>query len=146
VIFRQCLEAFDYGFSDLFRPAISGEFSTSEYSGEFVWLDEAPQVGHIRNFLQKTTSTTAHDEAPSSSWRTRRGASHATQSPAISITVDERFVLEINKIHHAYIGSYALLEVSVFRTSACFLSKCSFEFRHESAGDVEERDQEKKMI
>jgi hypothetical protein len=145
VIRRQIPQALDNAFSELFRLLISAVLSACKYS-RVVFLYAPQEVGRIRTFLQKTTSTTtAHGEAVSSSWRTRCGASRATQFPAVCTTVDESVVLGINKPRHAFILSYALLEVCVFCTRACFVSKCSFEFRHEATGEVEDRGQEKKM-
>jgi hypothetical protein len=131
------------------RPAISGDFSVFEYSSK-VWLLETSQVGRIRTFLGKTTST-AHCEAESSS----RCSASATvtptlQFPIIASAVHEKILLDLTKIlRNDWVCVYALrcavLELGVFFTRACHLSQLSSEFRHEPTGEVEEQGQEKKM-
>jgi hypothetical protein len=65
-------------------------------------------------------------------------------------TVHDSYILDINEPSKVWICSYALiyavLEVCVFATCACFLTKRSFDFRHEPAGEVEDRgEKENKM-
>jgi hypothetical protein len=149
VMRKSIVQALGHSFKDRYSLGISGVSSALEYSS-FCFLYTPQEVGRIRTFLQKTTSTTtAHGEAPSSSWRTRWGASFATQF-AFASTVHDRYILRINESRKVWICSYALhyaaLEVCVFATSACFVSKRSFEFRHETTGKAEDRGQEEKKM
>jgi hypothetical protein len=145
---KSIVQALRHNFKDQYSLDISGVSSALEYSS--VCFLYTPQVGRMRTFLQTTPATaTAHGEAPSSSGRTIWGATAAAQLPFAS-TVHDSYILDINEPSKVWICSYALiyavLEVCVFATGACFLTKRSFDFRHEPAGEAEGRGQEENKM
>jgi hypothetical protein len=142
----RAVQARRHSFKDQYCLGISGVSSLFEYSS--VCFMSTPQAGRIHTILQSTRlhGATAQSEAPSSSMR-RSGANIAI-FPFTS-TVHDSYILDINEPRKVWICSYALcyagLEVCVFVTSACLLTKRPFDFRHETTGEVEERGQENKM-
>jgi hypothetical protein len=144
---KSIVQARRHSFKNQYSLGISGVSSAFEYSS--VCFLYTPQVGRIRAFFQLTPpGATAHNEAPVSPEHCGLGANMAVQSPFAS-SVYDRYILDINEPRKVWICSYALhyalLEVCVFVTSACLLTKRSSDFRPEPAGDVEDRGQENKM-
>jgi hypothetical protein len=140
---KSVVQARRHNFKDQHRLDISGVSSALAFEYSSVCFLYTPQVVRIRTFLQSTPATaSAHNEAklsshPNSSW----GANSAAQSPFAS-SVHDRYILRINESRKVWICSYALhyalLEVCVFVASACLLTKRSFDFCSEPAGEVED--------
>jgi hypothetical protein len=150
---KSIVQARRHSSEDRYRLDISSVSSglALEYSSVCgCFLLYTPQVGRIRTFLQTTPATagSAYIEAPMSSEHCCLGANSTVQSPFASEAHDS-YILVINEPRKVWICSYALdyalLEVCVFVTSACLLTKRSSDFRPEPAGDDEDRGQKNEM-